>query len=525
MEDDSYLDKSSEYIGTNFLKAVFSRKNLIIGVIFFLLLFLPLFFIMFLGNKKSPENIVTTPTITADQKTWEIVVTYDRKQDELGLNELKLLNRKITQDYRSAKFSEYELFQKDGLGRVLFRSKVNITEQIIYDIDFESTDSASVAYPPTPNILETVLYVPFFETGKTIIITRDGVLMLEFVLSTSKNSFFKIDPVEEAYAQVCTPLIAVFVSDNYSDFSQFRKDVETFRQAFLSMEPYNSIPNMFDFKILENSEDLGCKFNFGCIVNQRRIMNIVTSNYPNFSKVAIIVNRNHGPDINGALGVTNAIGGNISSFSNNLGNITQGVIKTALHEFLGHEVGLLYDRYVGGSGLQKGIRSNCTDNPNGEEFWNNIGVTKTFPGCSTSSLYAPAELDCGRRGNSKTAMSAGSCGRLEFDAVEKAWISQIILPDYASCTVGILPPILTSTPTLSPTPTLTPTPTGVLPKTPTLSPTPTLTPIPTSASGGSAPKPTVTPTPTPIPYNCYQDPNCNPEGSALKICPLICNPK
>lgn len=430
-------------------------------------------FLFFLGSKKS--NI--TQTTQKASKTWQILFTYNVQKDSFLLKKLSLLNKKIDPDYRSAKFSQFEMSIVNTDGDILYKTKIPVSTELIFNVLADPGGLPSAGVEPLQTI-ENVLYAPYFATGKRITISRSDKIILDIVLSENvSNSSLNLS-IPQAFAAVCSPLTVVFVSDGYSDFEQYHQDVLKFEQTFATTEPYASKnPTIFDFKTIDNSMSIGCAtlgLRFCMSQKQPLMAQIATSQYPNASKVVVIANA---PFKNtrdgGVVGISSGIGGDFAAFPNNFGNISGTTLTVAKHELLGHAVGLLYDRYVSADPayglLQRRIKSNCTNNPQGETFWANLGITQTVLGCGNKALYGSTPLTCISTnpnlisgGDRISIMSAAGCGGQVFDAVEQEWIKTQILPDYTGCAGQTMPPP-TSAVINTPTPTSTPTPVATNP--------------------------------------------------------------
>ncbi|MCL5438558.1 MAG: hypothetical protein M1268_01040, partial [Patescibacteria group bacterium] len=425
-------------------------------------------------QSKSSQSVISHP------KTWEITMSYDTKNQKLSLEKLSVLDKEIRADYMGAKFSPYELLVSNNKDETIYKTKVNITEQLYYDIL-----DVNGKLPETPRILDTTVYIPYQSDAVKIRITKNNETILEIVLP--KSSSFKIIPNVYAASSYCRQLITVFISENYTDFNKYHSDVERLRSAFISTPPYSSKPGIFDFKIIDNNESLGCLNGiFKCITNPR-IQQIGRASYPNASKFIVVVNNPNAASVDGdALGVTNSPGGDTAVFTNrtDLDSLVPNIFtKVAIHEFLGHAVGVLYDRYIyplknpdgsmNPNGNLRNIipKSNCTIANAAPSFWN---ASQTYPGCTSQYLDAPSPRNCvdSRNGKSipesgttESIMSAAICGATGFDTVEQTWIKDSILPYYSECAIDTP----TQTPTQTPTPVLTATPTPII----TLTPTPT----------------------------------------------------
>ncbi len=518
-------EESQPQTNGSFFQRIIKYKKILIPL--FIFLFFVVSFTIFITSKAGVQTQTENNSINQD-KTWELVLGYDREQDKLVLNKFVLLDKKITPDYRGAKGSAYKLRVLDSRNNLLYETNVNITQELIFNI-LNNPDSSESAQPQVqPKILNTVLYIPYFKNANRIVIFKEEKSIFEIFIAKKKASLNFIFS-EKAYAQACQPLVTVFISDRYTDYNRFHEDVQTLENAFREVAPYSNNPGMFDFKILDNTEPLGCEAGIISCINNTRIEEIGSAAYPNASKFIVVANQRYG---GGVLGVTNQIGGNKAVFPSGLGGVS--FTQVAIHEFLGHAVGLLYDRYVSATSrygkLQNGIRSNCTDNLNGESFWSSVGIKQTFLGCGNKLLYASTQSTCSTSnpslisgGDPTSIMSASGCGGGSFDPVEQEWIKQQILPDYQGCSTGGITP--TSIPiTNALTPTLPP---GVTPtQAPTLPPG-IPTSIPTGGGlEGASPTPTLTPTPAPIAtYTCVQDPSCVLGQKNLQLCHLICTPQ
>ncbi len=418
---------------------------------------------LFLSAKHS-----TNEQGTADVKsgTWEITVAYKTETKKLELKKLQLLSEKINSDSRTALFSPYTLSVIGKSNTVLYSSPVFIATEYIFSIYAGSRESPGFSsfsqdvppvLPRPPAELETVLYAPLIADSSEMVIKNDG----KQELSINLPGITGISQSSKIAQSVCGPLQVVFMSDGYTDFQKFHQDVERLKQTFLSADPYTKKPNMFDFKTVDNAQSLGCMQSLGCIRNPD-VPRIGRQAFPQASKFIVIADISYNnPPQGAALGVINGIGGNVMAFPRSA--YVQGrelVNEIAVHEFLGHGVGFLYDRYVVKNNTQS-VKRNCSNNPAGESFWSAAGVTQTYPGCFAESRFAPTPNDCTTPGHPtlvsggslSSVMSAGGCGATQFDTVEKYWIENYIFPKYSSCSdpTTTLRPTMTNSPSVSPT--------------------------------------------------------------------------
>ncbi len=401
--------------------------------------------------------------------TWEISLLYNTQTKKITFSKLTLLKEKIEIDERSIE-SDYSIVLKKN-NESLYSSSIFISTGLVFTImagdrtntEFQSSAVFSDSLPlPEPQEIESIVYAPAITGATEIIIKHEDEIELIIPLPNIQGEA----SLSQIAQSACGALQAVFISDGYTDFSKFRQDVERLKQVFVSTEPYSSKQSMFDFKILENSTALGCKQSIGCVSNNV-IQQIGRQAYPQASKFIVIADTSYvNPPPGTGLGVINGIGGNVMVFPRSA--TLQGremVDQIAVHEFLGHGVGFLYDRYVLSGSAS--VKRNCSNSSSGESFWQAAGVTQTYQGCYAESAYAPAPNDCSPGSNSSlvsggsrgSVMSAGGCGASVFDQTETYYIKNYILPKYNSCTNTTNTPIVTSTPTAASTftPTVSPT--------------------------------------------------------------------
>ncbi len=385
-------------------------------------------------------------------KTWEITLSYNTKINKLTSKKTELLNKKVEQDFRSAEYSNNELVMYDSRGNSIYSTKINISRELLYVLADEPPSSGS-ALPTQPESLDTIIYVPYYKAGVKIVIKENGESILEIPISQKVSlNFFKIDQANAQTTSSCKPLTVVFISDNYQNFDDFHRDVDAFKQVYETTEPFASNTSIFDFKVLDNSQSLGCQNGILTCIKNPKIKQLVAQSYSNFSKIVVVANAPRAnPNDGGALGVANGIGGDLAVFPNNYGNVTGETKIVAGHEFLGHLVGLLYDRYVsantGYGNIQNGIKSNCTNNSSGESWWQQVGGISIYKGCGNINNYAPTQATCGTKNPAKlvsagtptSMMSAVGCGGNKFDPVEQSWIKTNVMSKYTSCAGGSQP--------------------------------------------------------------------------------------
>ena len=406
--------------------------------------------------------------VSIDQpKTWQIIINYNATSDQFKLKELQLLDKEINPDERGAKFSDYELKLLDENKNVLISKKVTVMT-FIPDVGME-VNPPEGSETSQPSEFESIMYLNHEVNGKHIILTRRGESVLEMTVPSKKKALIDFPNISKAHAASCNPLEVAFISEGYTDFNKFHQNAQTFADAFINLPPFNSKnPSIFDFKVVDNSQSLGCVNNgiLYCIRYQSaKADQIVRAQYPKVSKIVILVNAGlNNPKDQGALGVTSGIGGDYAVFATNFGNVSPMVLTVAKHELLGHGVGQLYDRYVAVDPsygkFNNSVRSNCTEKPGGESFWPTAGISGTFNGCGNKAYIAPsASSYCPKppnpnllaSGTPASLMSAAGCGGPNFDSVEQYWITNQILPDYTGCEGGATPIPNTSGGTNQPT--------------------------------------------------------------------------
>jgi hypothetical protein len=230
-------------------------------------------------------------------------------------------------------------------------------------------------------------------------------------------------------------------------------------------------PSIFTFEEIDTPQNFDCarKGVTSCMNNlQGAIKASALRYFPNAQKFIVLVDNPNALTVDGGVaGLVNGIGGDVVIYTNysyaNAGPLSGKPFAAAAHEFEGHAVGYLWDRYVSSDSkygaISAGVASNCSTNPQGEAFWKNSGSTGAFAGCGNQSQYGPFPLTCSSTrselisgGTNSTIMSAIGCSANEFDQVEQAWIKDNILPNYKSCPTGAVANVNPST-TISFTPT------------------------------------------------------------------------
>lgn len=445
-----------EILKENPLRPIFKNKFLLLIPIILILIFSSIFIFLNKSDKINvqKEESKVTKESSSMPKTWEIILSFDQNTKKLSLKNLSLLNKRILPDGRAAQFSPYELFLLGQRSEVLYKTKVNISEKILYDL--LKTDGQEIKIT---NNLESALYIPYYPSGVKIRILKNNEPVLEINLEKTKGQSLN---VLGENTLTCGPITVVFISDNYKydELNKYEADVSSIISAFNSVPPFNGT-NIFDFQIIKNEKNLACNLGLENCFNQKQteIKRIALDKFSKASKFIVLVNNPNGKVIDGdILGGTNGQGGDVVIFTTNRFDIDKEMFKkVAVHEFLGHAVGVLLDRYVyppdhpysNLTGISP--EPNCANSGNIPVLWKNLGVNQTFPGCTSKYLSAPFKRDCpGSNGNSQSVMSTATCSQSSnFDLIEQNWIQTQILPLYPACPT----PTETPSPTPSPSPT------------------------------------------------------------------------
>ncbi|MDP3987601.1 MAG: hypothetical protein Q8P80_00450 [Candidatus Levybacteria bacterium] len=448
-----------------------TRKILVCALlVFFIFLLLTA---LFSSNKNINNKIPETPSESVKpSKIWEIIFSYNTQKNLLSVESVSIKNGSA--QAVNTGFSPYKLFVLDRDEKVLFQTDVVISQGVVYSVSFND-DSSSSAFPTSPSA-ESIVDIPYFSNATKIRVTKDNQSVLEFDPPKSLSFNFPNEAYAAGQSLCTTDINVVFLSEGYASQSQFDNDVEKIKQFLATKKPYDEKPGIFDLsRSIYNPGPLGCLSGGNLFINcitqassKGSIANTVSAKYPELSdiktnteRVKFIVLVNGGPQPFGSgsiYGGMDNVGGQFGAFTTQVSNGLFDRIIT--HEFLGHAVGLLWDRYLYPAGTaNSGLtdvypKSNCTNNPGGENFWKSIAGTQVSQGCTSVSLYGANPLDCNNAGSSKTLMSALNCSNpAGFDDVEQFWIKNNVLPKYSACQN-----IPTSTPTFTPTPTLTPVP-------------------------------------------------------------------
>lgn len=464
-----------------FVKNLSKVRKIILIALVVATLFIPALLFFLVKTSETPRTTEESPVIPLE-KTWRITVSYHTKEQKLSLENVELLNESIKPDYtRGAAFSTYKLIVFDKDDNPLYTTKAPITEQLLYSI---LPGKGNI--PTPPRVVTTILFIPYQEGNAKIAIEKNGIVVLTILLP--KQTSFRLLP--KVYAQTespsCEPMRVAFIGDGYTNEEDYRKDVAFLEKSFKEVEPFRPLAQqMFAFFRIDTTEPFGC-INGIYQCNMEKITDAVYRNLPNASKFIVVINNPNAEGVDGRVAGVATLGGSHAIVANryNVHHETQGSVdfkQTAMHEFLGHSVSVLYDRYVtkdeNYGGIISGIKSNCTDNQEGEALWKEAGVTKGFKGCITDRFYAPSEPTCPgddallSGGTPESVMSSLGCSSRSssFDAAERHWIAKTVLQQYLTCP--------------SPSPTITGGPSASI--TPTVTPSVTPTPPPSSCAGFS----------------------------------------
>lgn len=443
-------------------------------------------------------------------KVWEIALSFNTNTQQISVKSISI--KPGTALASPSTDSPYKLLVLDKNNTVLFQTDIRIAQQILYDVYFSPNASPSAIEFPRRDTLDTLIAIPYFDNAQDIQIKKNGIVILDIM--PPKQISFLPSLIRQTFAAgpTCSLLHIVFESDGYTNMSTYHHDVDRAKNTFLAKEPFASNQDIFDFQTIDNTSPIGCNNNAQldvmCLFSSSsltKMTDLVATTFPLIpldqahTKIVVLVDGAPQPlGLGYILGVANALGGQYGVFQNRLYFET-----TATMEVLGHDVGELYDRYLyppsnnpqgydklGSSTNPAKFLTNCSPNPNGENFWQTVGITQAYKGCTSQYLYAPAPLDCGpggSGGSKNTIMSAANCGGAQFDAVEQYWLKNTIVPRY-KC-------VPTPTPTSTPTP-----------------------------AGSSVTNPLSTPVPLQE-YDCAPDPNCQSGKGSQQLCTLKCTPK
>lgn len=440
---------------------------LAVALIIFLLLFLIASQRSIVWEFPKTAPLPTAYPATQSSKTWEIILAYNTKKKTLSLEKVTLLSKSIRPDYnRGSPLSPYKLTVSDSNNNVLYQTRVHVTEQLLYSILPGSVGKGG-RIPPSPSLLKTTLFIPYIPGNTGIQISKNNVVVL--TISLPKQISLRIGT--KAYAQEpggsCEPLKVAFLGDGYTDENEYRKDVSFIQNGFKEVEPFKSVSgNLFSFFRIDSSELLGCASSLQKC-DLQKVEEIGHRMLPDASKFIVLVNNPNAEAVDGdTVGFANGLGGDIAVVVNRfrVHDETKGSIllrQVAIHEFLGHAVGFLYDRYVSkdetSGSLVAGVQSNCSDKAEGEAFWKMAGTQGGFKGCMNNNFFAPAKPTCPETekflstGVPTSIMSTLGCSvGYTFDATEQYWITKEILPRLRSCPLSPTPEItpggLTPTP-------------------------------------------------------------------------------
>lgn len=443
-------------------KILLRKKTFILAALLIITLFLSIIVVI---SKKSSVS-------EAPAKAWQINLSYNSDTKKLSLENLTIINRKIIADQRAAAYSPYVLEVLDKNEKIIFQEKINITEQILYDL-FPNAPNFDNLF--LPKDLKTVLYVPYQAGASKIIILRENNQVLQVNLPNITSFNFIPSALAVSQSVSCGPITTVFINDNYKSIDQFRNDVSYLENLYNTTPPYNVRPSVFDFKEVDAAQNFGCATSgvMSCMNNlSGAIKNAGLKTYPTAQKFIVLVDNPNALTVDGGIaGLVNGVGGDVIIYTNYVypGPTGDKPFAAASHELEGHAIGFLWDRYVMADPNYSVIRpgyplSNCSTNSKGESFWKSAGSTGTFQGCANQNQYAPFPLTCQSKtktlisgGTTDTIMSAIGCSVNQFDSVEKAWITSNILPYYKPCS-GAPVSTITPTPAASSLPTVSPTP-------------------------------------------------------------------
>lgn len=442
------------------------KKRLSLGILIAVIFLVPLILFFLTLKQERKVQPATTPVISSpEDKVWKLTFIYDENKQQVLLKNANIDNG-VAFPLRSSP-SPYKLSVYGEGNKILYQTSIHIAQMILYQ-QSDLSEVKAVSQQGS-SAIETVVVVPYFDNAVNIIVTKQDEKILEFVPPTD-TAFFSVPQVYAA-EEVCPLLTLLFISEGYNNFSPFHAKVEEIKTALLAAEPYTTAKNIFSFKSIGNSDQLGCSASGAltpeCITRedtQKKLLSLAYASYPDLPQdsdhLKIVILSNSAPSTDGIAGAANGLGGNITLVQTRL-----NPVKVAVHELGGHAIGYLYDRYIypddsDQTKIENAVKngapkSNCTTNPDGEDFWKTTrsgNSANAFPGCSSKNLYSSSARTCAypNDGTPDSIMSTVNCGSNQFDAVEQYWIKTKILPLYTSCAQTPSPsPLLTPAPTAS----------------------------------------------------------------------------
>lgn len=367
---------------------------------------------------ESPLKEVNAKIQSSQASSYKIEVQYDKSNQKISIVKVEAISERISTDTRFSGDSPYQILITDSSNQQLFKAKETIIQGIYYDPGPNTKFSESSARPKK---YSTIIYSPYFPDAKKISILKNGKSIATNIVPDKQRNLAQNVTFRTAEAGKVT--IAI-IGEGFSG-QDFQSEAQSFISSIANVDPYGNTATLFNFVPYSNASPSGCTASIiNCIQTVSMQSAMQQAMGATGAKGVVVL-------VNGG-GVSATITGlpgpsviNVNPASN------LGWLGT--HEFLGHMIAKLNDRYydqaIGGAGGIGLTPSNCSRSAGGESWWPQAGSTGVYPGCETPDTYAPFPNTCGAgKGNADSIMS-GNCNHSgQFDSVEKYWITHNILP-------------------------------------------------------------------------------------------------
>ncbi len=379
-----------------------------------------------IGQNQTQEISTKTAAI------YKVNVEFDRQEQRAEISSVETLRDKIVGLSTTDHISPYSVLILDENNNELMRKNITVSETIIAHPQHVDTISEETIEEtlPLPEIIGTSLYLPYYPNGAKIEILKDNQIETEITIPTDETNL-SLTPSTNIADVSAGKYKVVIVGEGFSDDASFQAKVNAFKSSISNVAPYGNVADHIEFVTYQHNVGLGCSQNIvNCLWNRT---------FETGAQQAMAAT-----GANGVVGLIN--GGGTSGAYTGTGpvmiNANHDIPWLARHEFLGHMIGALNDRYLnaalgGGAGVAF-KPSNCSSNPNGESWWAQAGSTGAVAGCEAATLYSPFPNDpaCPNGGNKNTIMANCPGATIEFDSVEKHWISNYILPNLSNAVNG-----------------------------------------------------------------------------------------
>ncbi len=382
-------------------------------------------------------NIGQNPSQQESSKTaatYKINVVFDRQEQSAEIASVESLPEKIISAATTDPISLYTLRIVDNNNNLLMSKNITVNETIIahpqHTASEVSENTEETVIDELPERIGTAIYVPYYPKATKIEIIKDGAIASTTEVPLPERNL-ALTPASSVSEIAAGKYKVVIVGEGFADDASFQTKVNAFKSSITNVAPYGNVADHIEFVTYQHNTALGCSQNIvNCLWNRT---------FESGAQQAMAAT-----GANGVVALING-GGTPGAYTGTgpaILNTTQDIPWQARHEFLGHMIGALNDRYLnsslGGGGGIAFKPSNCSSNPNGESWWGQAGSTGAAPGCEAPSLYAPFPNDpaCTKGGNKNTIMANCPGATIEFDSVEKYWISNYILPNLSNAGNG-----------------------------------------------------------------------------------------